>query len=33
MEPLLICVLGVIIGGIVMSMFLPIFQMSSVVGG
>ena len=33
MEPILICVLGVIIGGIVMSMFLPIFQMSSVVGG
>ena len=31
MEPLLICVLGVIIGGIVMAMFLPIFQMSSVV--
>ncbi|MGE9296783.1 MAG: type II secretion system F family protein [Puniceicoccales bacterium] len=33
MEPILICVLGVIIGGIVMAMFLPIFQLSSVVGG
>lgn len=32
MEPILICVLGVIIGGIVMAMFLPIFQLSSVVG-
>jgi len=33
MEPILICVLGVVIGGIVMAMFLPIFQLSSVVGG
>ncbi|CAA6691546.1 Type IV fimbrial assembly protein PilC [Lentimonas sp. CC19] len=32
MEPLLICFLGVVIGGIVMAMFLPIFQLSSVVG-
>jgi len=32
MEPILICVLGVVIGGIVMAMFLPIFQLSSVVG-
>ncbi|QYY37120.1 type II secretion system F family protein [Ruficoccus sp. ZRK36] len=31
MEPILICVLGVIIGGIVIAMFLPIFQMSSVI--
>ncbi|WP_269526561.1 type II secretion system F family protein [Coraliomargarita parva] len=31
MEPLLICFLGVVIGGIVMAMFLPIFQLSSVV--
>jgi type IV pilus assembly protein PilC len=31
MEPILICVLGVIIGGIVMAMFLPIFQLSSVI--
>jgi len=33
MEPLLIVFLGVVIGGIVMAMFLPIFQLSSVVGG
>ncbi|MEM8868424.1 MAG: type II secretion system F family protein [Verrucomicrobiota bacterium] len=32
MEPLLICFLGVVIGGIVMAMFLPIFQLSNVVG-
>ena len=32
MEPLLICFLGIVIGGIVMAMFLPIFQLSSVVG-
>ena len=33
MEPLLITFLGVVIGGIVMAMFLPIFQLSSVAGG
>jgi type IV pilus assembly protein PilC len=33
MEPLLICFLGVVIGGIVMAMFMPIFQLSSVAGG
>lgn len=32
-EPLLIVVLGVIIGGIVMAMFLPIFQLGAVAGG
>lgn len=32
MEPLMITFLGVVIGGIVMAMFLPIFQLSSVVG-
>ena len=32
-EPLLICFLGVVVGGIVMAMFLPIFQMGSLVGG
>ncbi len=32
MEPLLICFLGIVIGGIVISMFLPIFKMSTVVG-
>lgn len=33
MEPILICFLGIIIGGIVMAMFLPIFNMANVVGG
>jgi type IV pilus assembly protein PilC len=33
MEPLLICFLGIVIGGIVMAMFLPIFELSSVAGG
>lgn len=32
MEPMLIVFLGVVVGGIVMCMFLPIFQLSSVVG-
>ncbi len=32
-EPLLICVLGVIVGGIVIAMFLPIFKLSDVVSG
>lgn len=32
MEPILICFLGVVIGGIVMAMFLPIFQLSQVAG-
>jgi len=32
MEPLLISFLGVVIGGIVMAMFLPIFQLSQVAG-
>jgi type IV pilus assembly protein PilC len=31
MEPLLICFLGVVIGGIVMAMFLPIFQLSNAI--
>jgi type IV pilus assembly protein PilC len=33
MEPILICFLGVVIGGIVMAMFLPIFQLSQVAAG
>ncbi len=33
MEPIMICVLGVIIGAIVMAMFMPIFELSSAVGG
>ncbi len=32
MEPILICFLGVVIGGIVMAMFMPIFQLSNVAG-
>ncbi len=32
MEPILICVLGIVIGSIVMAMFLPIFNMADVVG-
>jgi type IV pilus assembly protein PilC len=31
MEPLVILVLGVIIGGLVVSMYLPIFQLGSVI--
>jgi type IV pilus assembly protein PilC len=30
-EPVIICVMGVVIGSIVICMFLPIFQMSSLV--
>ena len=33
LEPLLICFLGVFVGGIVIAMFLPIFNMASVIGG
>jgi len=33
MEPMIICVLGVIIGGIVFSIFLPIFRLATVVSG
>ncbi|MFU8780321.1 MAG: type II secretion system F family protein [Kiritimatiellia bacterium] len=33
LEPLLMVFLGVIIGGIVMCMFLPIFKMGEIVGG
>jgi len=33
LEPLLMIFLGVIIGGIVLCMFLPIFKMSEIVGG
>lgn len=32
-EPMLIVFLGVVVGGIVMAMFLPIFNLASVVGG
>ncbi|WP_180048019.1 type II secretion system F family protein [Acinetobacter sp. YH12243] len=32
MEPLIMAILGVLIGGLVIAMYLPIFQMGSVVG-
>ena len=32
MEPLIMAVLGVLIGGLVIAMYLPIFQMGAVVG-
>jgi type IV pilus assembly protein PilC len=31
MEPILICFLGIVIGGIVIAMFLPIFQMGTII--
>jgi type IV pilus assembly protein PilC len=31
MEPMIMVVLGVILGGLVISMYLPIFQLGSVV--
>jgi type IV pilus assembly protein PilC len=33
MEPMIMVVLGVILGGLVIAMYLPIFQMGSLVGG
>jgi type IV pilus assembly protein PilC len=33
MEPILMAVLGVVIGGIVIAMYMPIFKMSSIVAG
>ena len=33
MEPLIMAVLGVLVGGLVIAMYLPIFQMGSIVGG
>jgi len=33
LEPLLMVFLGVVIGGVVISMYLPIFNMASAVGG
>ena len=32
MEPLVILFLGVVIGGLVISMYLPIFKLGSVIG-
>ena len=33
MEPAMLVFLGVVIGGLVVSMYLPIFKMASVVAG
>ena len=33
LEPLIMAFLGVLIGGLVIAMYLPIFKMGSVVGG
>jgi Type II secretory pathway, component PulF len=33
MEPMIMIVLGVVLGGLVIAMYLPIFQMGSLVGG
>lgn len=32
MEPLIMCVLGVLVGGLIIAMYLPIFQLGNVVG-
>ena len=32
MEPMIMAVLGVLVGGLVVAMYLPIFQMGAVVG-
>ena len=31
MEPLIMAILGVLVGGLVIAMYLPIFQMGSVI--
>ncbi len=33
MEPALLLVMGVLVGGIVIVMYLPVFQMAGAVGG
>jgi len=33
LEPLIMAFLGVVIGGLVIAMYMPIFQMGKVVGG
>ena len=33
LEPLLMIFLGVVVGGIVISLFLPIFKLGEIVGG
>jgi Type II secretory pathway, component PulF len=32
MEPLIMAVLGVLVGGLIIAMYLPIFQMGSAIG-
>jgi type IV pilus assembly protein PilC len=32
MEPMIMAVLGVLVGGLIIAMYLPIFQMGQVVG-
>jgi len=32
MEPLIMSVLGILVGGLIVSMYLPIFQLGNVVG-
>ncbi|MOA55660.1 Type II secretion system protein F [compost metagenome] len=31
LEPLVMCILGIVVGGLVIAMYLPIFQMGAVV--
>ena len=33
MEPMIMAVLGVLVGGLIIAMYLPIFQLGNVVGG
>ena len=33
LEPMIMCVLGVLVGGLIVAMYLPIFQLGNVVGG
>ena len=32
MEPMIMSVLGILVGGLIVAMYLPIFQMGQVVG-
>ena len=32
-EPIMICIMGVIVGGMVLAIFLPIFEMQKSLGG
>ena len=33
LEPMIICILGLVVGSIVFAIFMPIFKMSTIVGG